>query len=185
MINVQKIKPTRTCTKSYSRYSSFKEHLEEDFNKSCGYCDDPNLYYGQKLDYHIDHFKPKSRFPELEVEYKNLVYSCPYCNRAKSNKWKAKNGFIDPCSQEYDKNLQRDDKGQIQPITERGEYIIQNLQLHLKRHEVIWTLSRLEKKKQQLKTLSTNGVNKLEVLKNELIEIQEKIDAYITGGLGE
>jgi hypothetical protein len=94
-------------------------------------------------------------------------------------KWKAKNGFIDPCSQEYDKNLQRDDKGQIQPITERGEYIIQNLQLHLKRHEVIWTLSRLEKKKQQLKTLSTNGVNKLEVLKNELIEIQEKIDAYM------
>jgi hypothetical protein len=70
-------------------------------------------------------------------------------------------------------------------LIERGEYIIQNLQLHLKRHEVIWTLSRLEKKKQQLKTLSTNGVNKLEVLKNELIEIQEKIDAYITGGLGE
>jgi hypothetical protein len=44
---------------------------------------------------------------------------------------------------------------------------ISYLQLHLKRHEVIWTLSRLEKKKQQLKTLSTNGVNKLEVLKNE------------------
>jgi hypothetical protein len=37
----------------------------------------------------------------------------------------------------------------------------------------------LEKKKQQLKTLSTNGVNKLEVLKNELIKIQEKIDAII------
>jgi uncharacterized protein (TIGR02646 family) len=160
--------------------------LEEDFNKSCGYCDDPNLYYGQKLDYHIDHFKPKSRFPELEVEYKNLVYSCPYCNRAKSNKWKAKNGFIDPCSQEYDKNLQRNDKGEIQSITERGKHIVQELRLYLQRHKTIWHLSILEKQKQQLKILlqSTNDANKLKILE-ELQEIQEKIDAYIAGGLGE
>jgi uncharacterized protein (TIGR02646 family) len=83
-------KPTRTCAESYSNYRSFKKHLENDFNNRCGYCDDPDSYYGQEISYHIDHFKPKSEFPELEVEYKNLVYSCPYCNRAKSNKWKAK-----------------------------------------------------------------------------------------------
>jgi uncharacterized protein (TIGR02646 family) len=178
MINVQKIKPTRTCTKSYSGYSSFKEHLEKDFNKSCGYCDDPNLHYGQKLDYHIDHFKPKSKFPKLETNYDNLVYSCPYCNRAKSDKWKVKNGFIDPCSQEYDKNLQRNDKGQIQSITVRGKYIVQHLQLHLRRHEIIWTLSRLKEQMQQLCAISTNDTNALRIL-NEIQEIQGKIDSYM------
>jgi hypothetical protein len=44
----------------------------------------------------------------------------------------------------------------------------------------------LEKQKQQLKILlqSTNDANKLKILE-ELQEIQEKIDAYIAGGLGE
>ncbi|VVH65429.1 hypothetical protein BSPLISOX_191 [uncultured Gammaproteobacteria bacterium] len=188
MTTVQKTKPTRTCTKSYSNYPSFKQYLKNDFNNRCGYCDDPDLHYGQEISYHIDHFKPKSKFPKLETNYKNLVYSCPYCNRAKSNKWKAKNGFIDPCSQEYDENLQRDDKGEIQSITERGEYIFQNLRLYLKRHKLIWALAILEKKKLQLDesldAMPTNDPNELKILR-KFKEIQEKIDAYTAGGLGE
>ncbi|SHN92932.1 HNH endonuclease [bacterium endosymbiont of Bathymodiolus sp. 5 South] len=188
MINVQKIKPTRTCAKSYSDYRSFRGYLKGDFNNRCGYCDDPDLHCGQEISYHIDHFKPKSKFPKLETNYDNLVYSCPYCNRAKSDKWKEKNGFIDPCSREYDENLQRNDKGEIQSTTERGKYIVQNLQLYLRRHKLIWALAILGKKKLQLDesldAMPTNDPNELKILR-KFKEIQEKIDAYTAGGLGE
>lgn len=37
------------------------------------------------LNFQIDHFKPISKYPELERNYKNLVYCCSYVNRAKSD----------------------------------------------------------------------------------------------------
>ncbi len=173
MIKVQKQKPIRTCSKTYSNYTSFRQYLKTDFNQRCGYCDDPYIHYGQKIDFHIDHFKPKSKFPDLETNYNNLVYSCPYCNKAKSDKWKEVNGFIDPCEAEYDSHLERNNKGQIKAKTPRGEYIVNNLRLSLKRHEIIWMLTILEEQKHQL-AKNTN----LSDTANKFMEIQKKIDEY-------
>lgn len=181
MSNVQKTKPSRTCTKTYSDYSRFRPYLRDDFNQRCGYCDDPDNHYGQEMSYHIDHFKPKSEFPDLKTNYNNLVYSCPYCNRAKSNKWKDIEGFIDPCESEYDKHLERSPKGEIIYRTDRGEYIATNLKLYLKRHRLIWTLGILEGQKQQLNKIQTNDKNELDILRRFKV-IQNQIDSY-TGNL--
>ncbi|CAC9538139.1 hypothetical protein [uncultured Gammaproteobacteria bacterium] len=177
MSNVQKQKPSRTCTKTYSSYRSFRSYLADDFNHRCGYCDDPDIHYGQTISYHIDHFKPKSKFPDLETNYSNLVYSCPYCNGAKSDKWQEVDGFIDPCDNEYDKHLERTDKGKITCVTQRGQYIVENLRLYLKRHELIWSLAILEWQKQQLNQINTIDSNELMVLR-KFKEIQEQIDKY-------
>ncbi|SMN14781.1 hypothetical protein CRYPA_721 [uncultured Candidatus Thioglobus sp.] len=177
MTKVQQQKPIRTCNKSYSQYKSFKRYLRDDFNRRCGYCDGSDIHYGQKINYHIDHFKPKSKFPNLETEYSNLIYSCPYCNNAKSDKWEDVDGFIDPCNDEYDNHLQRDNKGQIKATTRQGKYIVNNLKLYLKRHELIWSLSILEKQKQQLNQIDANDSNELEILK-QFRGIQVQIDIY-------
>lgn len=39
-----------------------------------------------KVILHVDHIKPRSKFPELELQYDNLQILCAACNRGKSNK---------------------------------------------------------------------------------------------------
>jgi 5-methylcytosine-specific restriction endonuclease McrA len=36
---------------------------------------------------HVDHIKPRSKFPELSLEYDNLQLLCEDCNLGKSNKY--------------------------------------------------------------------------------------------------
>jgi len=180
---VQKQKPQRTCNKTYANYTSFKPYLRSDFNKRCGYCDDRDVYSGGIRGYQIDHFKPHSiaKFRHLKEEYSNLVYSCPFCNRAKWDKWQEENGFIDPCSDEYEQHLQRDNKGKIVYISPQGEYIWKNLKLYLKRHELLWMIDKLQEQNDELdRYLSILGEGhelELEILR-EFRRIQQEIQRY-------
>ena len=134
-------------------YRAYKAQLREDFRKRCGYCDDPDTYVGGRAGSHIDHFAPKSKFSDLENIYENLVYACPFCNRAKSDKWvgddpevpnDGTSGFVDPCGSELDDHLGRSQRGAIVGLTPLGRYLADNLNLRLARHECIWQLGRIE-----------------------------------------
>lgn len=180
-ISVREVMPVRTCTKKYKNYGSFKPYIREDFNKKCGYCDDSDIYSGGSRGFHIDHFRPHSiqKFLKLKETYSNLVYSCSYCNGAKSNEWKDINGFIDPCSSEYDKHVVRNDKGQIAYTTERGKYIYRNLNLGLKRHEFLWIMDKLKKQAEEtnlrIDNLEDGHVDELELLRElKLIQVEFK-----------
>jgi len=181
--SIHKSKPVRTCTKTYTRYTSFKPYIREDFNKRCGYCDDLDVYHGGVRGYQIDHFKPHSiaRFSALKEDYSNLVYSCPFCNRAKSNKWEDTDGFIDPCDEEYDEHLKRNDRGQIIATTNRGQYIHKNLNFHLKRHELLWMIEKLEGQSIELDSyldiLGKGHESELKILR-EFRKIQNEIKKY-------
>ena len=180
---IQKQKPIRKCTKNYVNYTSFKPYIREDFNKRCGYCDDLDTYHGGVRGYQIDHFKPHSiaRFHSLKENYDNLIYSCPFCNRAKSNKWEDVDGFIDPCEVEYDKHLERNNKGQIINKSKRGFYIYKNLNLYLKRHELLWIIEKLQEQSykidKQLTLLGEGHLLELKVLR-EFKKIQQEINKY-------
>ncbi len=146
--------PKRTCTKTYKRYRSFKRFLISDFDGSCGYCCSSHTWHGGSKHYHIDHFAPKSLFPDLETKYDNLVYSCPLCNLAKSDKWISddhkKNiingeGFLDPCEEDYNAHFKRDNKGYILGVSTEAEYMIREMNLNLEIHSITWELSRLER----------------------------------------
>ena len=67
---------TRTCTKCYSDYRSYKNALREDFKHRCAYC---NLLDTQiTTPFEIDHYIPERAFtavwPELKTTYSNLIY---------------------------------------------------------------------------------------------------------------
>lgn len=159
----------RTQLHSYRTISLYKADLRDDFNQHCGYCGDTDRYGGGHKSFHIDHFAPKIKFPELEFEYSNFIYSCPYCNRAKSDKWVTSDplvsinndsGFCDPCSSEYDRHLMRDSiTGTIYALTSIGEYMYQELKLYLLRHKVIYQLEKLSFIIEKLRELSTNPVD--------------------------
>lgn len=140
--------------------TSNKKRLVEDFMHRCAYCDDHDHYSGGYNTYHVDHFAPKSKFKELEFVYENLMYSCPYCNAAKKDKWIGDNsensvfndeGFINPCTNEYDRHFFRDNTGNIKPLTNIGRYMYRELKLYLSRHSIIYQLDRIRLQRKRLK----------------------------------
>jgi len=70
-------------------YSDWKEQIAEECFYQCIYCSIHEVQFGGIDHYHIEHYKPKSldKFKELENDIMNLFYSCPICNRFKSNDW--------------------------------------------------------------------------------------------------
>lgn len=162
MLSIKVEKPVRSYTGEMWRTNkSNKSRLVEDFNSRCGYCDDLDKYSGGYAVYHVEHFAPKDKFPEAEFLYDNLLYACPYCNIAKSNKWigdtreKAvinNRGFVDPCDDEYYIHLGRDDSGRIIYKTDLGKYMYEELNLHLIRHEINFKMGQMESRIEALKS---------------------------------
>lgn len=122
-MNVKQKNPQRSYTGIMWRTNrENKKRLINDFEHRCAYCDDLDKYGGGSKVYHVEHFAPKEKFPELKFQYDNLLYACPFCNISKSNKWPSDSsavavvgnkGFIDPCTDEYEKHLGRHTSGEI------------------------------------------------------------------------
>ena len=104
-------RPIPTESPSEGNWTLHKPDLREDFHSHCGYCGSYDGY--RHTWYEVDHFIPKSLLDGKisNVEYKNLVYSCKFCNNKKLAKWPSKDikipvlnnqGFIDPCDANYD-----------------------------------------------------------------------------------
>ena len=75
---------------SDSRWIDFKPDLMRVFSHLCAYCE-------AACNGDVDHFRPKSRFPELVYEWSNWLISCRECDHAKGYKWPAR-GYVDPCA---------------------------------------------------------------------------------------
>lgn len=150
--SVQWQKPARSPVEPQGNYRNYKDNLRSDFHQYCGYCGTLDEYCGGKRGFHIDHFAPKSKFSERETDYSNLVYSCPYCNGRKSNTWVTDDpdqshdgtiGFVDPCHDEYENHLTRHSNGAITHKSSIGDFMVQNLNLGLLRHQMIWQAQKL------------------------------------------
>lgn len=66
---------------------SAKKHLAKDFSHRCAYCDERDALTGAYSSYHVEHFVPKEKFPDLKFLYENLLYSCSFCNCSKNDDW--------------------------------------------------------------------------------------------------
>ncbi|MCI0439594.1 MAG: TIGR02646 family protein [Chloroflexi bacterium] len=75
---------------SDSSWREFKSYLDEVFSGICAYCEE--LDPGE-----VEHFRPKSRFPELVYDWANWVFACHNCNYAKLEKWPS-GGYVDSCA---------------------------------------------------------------------------------------
>ena len=76
---------------SDSDWRKYLDHLRAVFENLCVYCEE--VCRGE-----VDHFRPKSLFPELVYEWSNWVLACHDCNQSKSNKWPAL-GYVNPCAE--------------------------------------------------------------------------------------
>ena len=71
-------------------WRNFHADLEKAFGGLCAYCEERSR--GE-----IDHFRPKSLFPESVYSWSNWLFACHDCNNAKGWKWPV-GGYVDPCA---------------------------------------------------------------------------------------
>ena len=74
-------------------WQSFRDDLKPAFHGLCAYCEqiDPG---------EVDHFRPKSQFPDEVYIWSNWLFSCHPCNQAKREKWPDED-YVNPCSTDY------------------------------------------------------------------------------------
>lgn len=69
---------------SVAEYGDYREYLRIDFWFSCAYCTITEIE-ATSIRFVIDHYKPKSKFPDLVSFYPNLMWCCDRCNTFKGN----------------------------------------------------------------------------------------------------
>lgn len=120
----------------YADYRRYKPHLRVDFRFRCCYCSIHESNWGDETHFAVEHFRPKSAFPELETEYSNLYYACNRCNGYKGDKWPsavdlaAGLRFFDLCTDVTRLHLRDDGSGNLEPLSPCGVYSIASIRLN-------------------------------------------------------
>lgn len=70
-----------------SKYSDWKSEIAEEGKHQCVYCCIKEKSFGGIRNFHIEHFKPKSKFKKDEHDFMNLFYACSICNCFKGDDW--------------------------------------------------------------------------------------------------
>ena len=68
-------------------YQGWKAELAAEARHQCVYCSVHESAFGGTRNFHVEHLRPKSRFPHLELVYANLFYACAVCNSFKLDDW--------------------------------------------------------------------------------------------------
>ena len=128
------------------------------FKGCCAYCEGKfdDTSYAQ-----IDHFKPKSLFPELCFDYNNMNYSCEKCNNYKSNKFNEK--LINPSEENPEEHL-KFEKVYFTSLDENGEITLNLLGINNE--------DRLIKKKEKYEEIR----RKIEIITNVLEKIIDNFE---------
>lgn len=138
----------------------------------------------------IDHFRPKSLFPDLYAEYVNLYYCCGECNTYKGDRWPSKeqlaggSRFLDVCEDEWDVHLEivrdvmtgKTAAGRYtvsQVRLDRDELTRRNRDLRVREERVRSDLRRIADIRGQLGT----GADSL--IARNLIELERSVEAQL------
>jgi uncharacterized protein (TIGR02646 family) len=126
---------------NHSKYQDIKTELLESLKKEqgyiCCYCE----VKLQENDYHPEHLKPKSkgRYPELQLEYENLLCSCQletesgeprHCGNSKGS-WYDKNLLVSPLNTDCELKFKYNYDGTIDHTDKASELTIIHLQLSI------------------------------------------------------
>ena len=110
------------------RHSEIKTALDTLFHGKCAYCESKIKHVS---DPHIEHYRPKSKFPHLTFAWDNLLLACGKCNSTqfKGDSFpEASEGgpYINPCTDNPEDHFQfvydpRAKLASVYGITERGK----------------------------------------------------------------
>jgi uncharacterized protein (TIGR02646 family) len=148
------------------KHDDIKNELKTIFNNKCAYCESSIsvVSYGE-----IEHFAPKSQYPQLCFEWSNLLLSCSICNNKKHNGTK----------------FPLDSQGQpllIQPIIENPNLFLHFVYNPLSEIAEIEAINGNPKGKETIKIFGLNSTGRISLLKQRSEYVQNLIYIAIKAG---
>lgn len=163
-------------------YRTYKPHVQSEFGRKCIYCLMPDSLKGED-NFGVEHYKPKSIFPELERVWGNLFYACNPCNRRKGNYWPeiSKKFVPNPCDHVMFSHMKFDGADVIGK-SEAGRFTIELLDLNDKdiieyRENVIGLIEMCLKELENIEGLITKIEDKIKLTESlkEKENLEEKL----------
>jgi hypothetical protein len=132
------IDKSATAQPEKGTYSSWKPILADEGFHQCVYCAISEHSFGGIRNFHVEHYKPKKRFPELKNAIANLFYACAVCNTFKNDDWPVEppsdfglSSYPDPSVIDYSKLFELDaSTGTVQGVFVASKYIVERLYLN-------------------------------------------------------
>ena len=157
-------------------YSDWKPQLAIEADRRCVYCSIRDQVFGGTRFFHVEHYRPKKHFPDLENDYLNLFYACAVCNIFKGSEWFdheerdwEQKHFPDPSRVDYSELFDVN----VNCIL-RGRYLVSRYlveRLHLNRSHVI-----RERRVERAFEMITTSLNSIERLERQLEPLFEEGD---------
>lgn len=147
---------------------SYKPHLQREFRRKCVYCrisDGLKGYEG----FGVDHYLPKTRFPDLMVAWSNLFYACNVCNAWKGTSVSRPERFLpNPCEHRMADHLQY--RGaEVETLSPHGEWLAELLHLPERR---------------ELRELILSALAQFLMIRNELLQNLTTYEALLAEDRG-
>lgn len=112
----------------FADYRSYKPHLQRLFRSKCVYCRVADGIKGSE-GFGVDHYLPRSKYPDLVVTWSNLFYACNVCNTWKGESVSTPARFLpNPCDHRMAEHLQYWDGG-VETYTQHGRWLAELLHL--------------------------------------------------------
>lgn len=112
----------------FPEHQSYKPYLQREFRRKCVYCRVSDGLKGYES-FGVDHYLPKSRFPHLTLDWRNLFYACNVCNTWKGESVSTPELFLpNPSEHRMADHLQYQD-ADVEAYTRHGEWLVELLHL--------------------------------------------------------
>lgn len=119
-------------------WRDWKVRIASDCQGRCVYCAIPEARFGGIRNFHVEHFRPKSRFPKLANDIRNLYLACGICNVLKSDDWPGEpasdhstEAYPDPARTDYNAIFRVSTKDyEVVADCVAGRYVIQRVLLN-------------------------------------------------------
>ncbi len=117
---------------SSGTYNLWKEdYIAKDCQHKCVYCSIEENKFGGIRNFHVEHFRPKSRFPCLINNIENLFYACSICNSFKGTDWLCNESiaYIHPSSN-YNKHFKILKNNKVEGLCNSSKYMVEKINLN-------------------------------------------------------
>lgn len=164
-------------------YRDWKSQLSLEGNNQCVYCSIHEARFGGERNFHVEHFRPKSKFPDLEDDYTNLFFSCSICNIFKGSDWPSEPcdkynlaAYIDPAKHNYNSIFNIENYKVISNYTS-SKYMIERLYLNRPQLIIERRISCLSEKINMLNDEIPSVIDKYKNLKDD--NLRKKIEPNV------
>lgn len=175
----QIINKTNSIQPATGRYNdpTWKTQIAEECNHRCIYCSIHENQFGGIDNFHVEHYKPKSRFGGLINDIRNLFLACAICNRFKKDDWPNNPddeftlpSYPDPSKVDYMILFTVHSNGNLVGNYLTSRYIIERI--YLNRPQLI-----LERQEDLIFANFSNSLAAINVHKSQLFKLVEDGDA--------